>query len=584
MSAAREESDPLGWVGTTRAALRIDRVREVDGPCVAYDARGADDRVLVVEVVALASVPDDDRRAAILDTLRRARKTSESDPAIAPVVGHGVEIDRTRAFVFLAWPRVDAPAIVEGTDGAPLELLGAIERLAPLARALDAVHAAGATHGSIDARRLVRGRILGFGRKALCDAVGARPRSRPPDAAPEHVDVALGPLGPWTDVFSLALSFVTLVVGRSPLADDLSYVERLMDRARRPTPRACGVGVSAKIETILSSALAVDPRARPSKASLFWDALLDAVHASPSTFSLVPAPALAPAPTPARAPSPAKPARLRELERYAIASAIVLGISIFAVERWIRSRPGTSTSASASASAPSASTSAFAVATPSASIAPSASASVVAAIEPKEMIDVDGLLVDRTEITVAAYKSCMTAGGCTPTRETSIAYDKSDSYRKYFLCNLFLPAHDDHPINCLTFKQADAFCTWKGKRLPTAKEWTRAAGGEHRRFPWGGDTPTCARVVFARYGAEQWGCRDDVVGTAPVDTHPDTASPAGIVDLAGNVWEWTTERGDAGTVLRGGGWDSSEKSLEISARLEQAIYNGEVNVGARCVK
>jgi formylglycine-generating enzyme required for sulfatase activity len=257
----------------------------------------------------------------------------------------------------------------------------------------------------------------------------------------------------------------------------------------------------------------------------------------------------------------------------------------------MRGRPAAASSSEASASASIATSASPSVALSAAPIAASASELVVKAppAAPVDMVPVRvGTLafeIDRTEVTVEAYRACIAAGACTTTKEHGSGWDSKDAFHQHFVCNMHVEGRALHPINCVTFAQAQAFCAWAGKRLPKAREWeTAASGAVHARYPWGNEAPTCARAVFARYGPEQWGCKDEPVGTAPVEAHPASASPTGALDMAGNVWEWTDDRDGALAVLRGGGWDSSESRLTIDATLEQAIFNGEVNVGFRCVR
>ena len=92
-------------------------------------------------------------------------------------------------------------------------------------------------------------------------------------------------------------------------------------------------------------------------------------------------------------------------------------------------------------------------------------------------------------------------------------------------------------------------------------------------------------MVFARYGGDSFGCRKHPVGTAEVGARSEFASPAGILDMAGNVWEWTTDRTAAGLgILRGGGWDSSESGIAVRASFEMSRDGGEVSTGFRCVR
>jgi toxoflavin biosynthesis protein ToxD len=109
------------------------------------------------------------------------------------------------------------------------------------------------------------------------------------------------------------------------------------------------------------------------------------------------------------------------------------------------------------------------------------------------------------------------------------------------------PQLADHPATDVTYDDAAAYCGWAGGRLPTGDEWEAAARGPAARpWPWGGtfDPELCACVEAG------WGW------TAPVTTHPDGASPCGAEQLAGNVWEWVSDRTEDGAwrAVRGGSY------------------------------
>ena len=111
------------------------------------------------------------------------------------------------------------------------------------------------------------------------------------------------------------------------------------------------------------------------------------------------------------------------------------------------------------------------------------------------------------------------------------------------------PAPADHPVTFVDWHEASAFCAWAGGRLPTEAEWEKAARGtDARRFPWGDEEDASRAAVGS-------GLKRGT--TSPVGAHPRGASPYGLQDMAGNVWEWTsTETGDGERVLRGGSYAS----------------------------
>ena len=147
--------------------------------------------------------------------------------------------------------------------------------------------------------------------------------------------------------------------------------------------------------------------------------------------------------------------------------------------------------------------------------------------------------IDRTEVTVAAFDACDSVGCGNPVGPP------------WGQCTR--PGMDDsHPRNCVTWYQAIAYCTWRDARLPTSAEWEFAARGtDGRLYPWG-NTP--AGEDSARWNVQGYAR----VHTAPVGSHAQDTSPFGVLDLAGNVSEWTNGEGEG--VVRGGAWGVTRAS------------------------
>jgi iron(II)-dependent oxidoreductase len=201
--------------------------------------------------------------------------------------------------------------------------------------------------------------------------------------------------------------------------------------------------------------------------------------------------------------------------------------------------------------------------------------------QPVREVTLDSFEIDLTETTVASYRACVDAGVCT---EADTDVD----------CHWGQPDVDDHPINCVRWQQADDYCQWAGKRLPTEAEWEKAARGEDARtYPWGELAPTCELVVMPGCGTM----------TLPVGSKPDGSSPYAVADASGNVWEWVADfyqedyyarapdlnpPGPADGfdhVIRGGAYDASDLTwLRCSARFAVIPSYTRPSLGFRCAK
>jgi formylglycine-generating enzyme required for sulfatase activity len=178
---------------------------------------------------------------------------------------------------------------------------------------------------------------------------------------------------------------------------------------------------------------------------------------------------------------------------------------------------------------------------------------------PRHLVRVAAFQMDRTEVTVAAYDACVREGQCTAAARAGESGFCNDGYTD----------RAKHPVNCVDYDQAAAFCRWAGKRLPTEEEWEYAARGtDGRAWPWG-DEPASNQLCW-----ELGSSGSKAPKTCEVGSFPRGDSPFGLHDMAGNVWEWTSSgystdyskaRDDAAKVYRGGSWSYGSPSGVRSA-------------------
>jgi serine/threonine protein kinase/formylglycine-generating enzyme required for sulfatase activity len=188
--------------------------------------------------------------------------------------------------------------------------------------------------------------------------------------------------------------------------------------------------------------------------------------------------------------------------------------------------------------------------------------------------------IDRHEVTVADYRRCIKGGGCDGRKLDGTELPGQVAFKKSPRCNFAREGAANHPLNCVSWAQAAAYCKWAKKRLPTRLEWEKAARGtDGRRFPWGAEAADCARAVIKKANKEGCGTGQTwAVGSRS----PKGDSPYGLRDLIGNVAEWTASGKRHRRALCGGGFtdDGTDLSVLSCARLPED-YRLE-DLGFRC--
>ena len=192
--------------------------------------------------------------------------------------------------------------------------------------------------------------------------------------------------------------------------------------------------------------------------------------------------------------------------------------------------------------------------------------------------------IDQTEVTNGQYAHCVEQRVCQPPQRIA-SYSIPDYYGN--------AEYDQYPVIYVNWDDADTFCRWAGRRLPTEAEWERAARGtDERIYPWGDQAPQAGLLNYnLRVG-----------DTAPVGSYPAGASPYRVMDMAGNVAEWVSDWYDPAyysesaysdpggpiatkyRVVRGGSWLDNQYSVRAGLRHFYPPDSAFINLGFRCAE
>ncbi|HMY15865.1 MAG TPA: bifunctional serine/threonine-protein kinase/formylglycine-generating enzyme family protein [Polyangium sp.] len=644
-------NDPFAWVGQTiDGKFRVEEVVGEGGFGVVYRAQhlglGESVAVKCLKIPPALSPEERDKfHQSFLEEGRILRRLSRTTAAVVQALDVGAAFAPNGAwapYLVLEWLRGECleDHLVKLRQNGPgkMPLADAVALLEPAALAIAAAHDEGVAHRDIkpanfyttDVDGVLTMKVLDFGiAKVIADnasitrafeQTGKAPSMFTPFyGAPEQFNRRFGATGPWTDVFALALVLVEMVSGQSPLeGDDVTQLYiAATDITIRPTPRTRGVRTSQAVEDVFQKALAVEPRARYTSARTFWDELKGAL-AQPieeAQDDTVPD-----APLPQTVVSRSDSNRTTNVTGrnsvagnssrrmiLAIAGSLAIlgafaGASLYVRHRALLqsvnmlSRIGIESIPEIQLAQPPENM----VLIPAGSFTMGNNSAGETEKPAHTVIISKPFFLDRTEVTAAQYNACVAAGKCTATSihgpgETEAIIAKFSRY-----CTTTAASDSRKPINCVDFYQAREYCAFVGKRLPTEAEWEYAArGSDERTFPWGNAKATCNMGNFGRHGGD---CTDRGPGVVDVGSFPQSASPFGALDMAGNVWEWVADAFDPKAyseaspqdpfvnkpndkgVMRGGSWDFNTGAAKSTYRLKFDRRIGEIATGVRCAK
>lgn len=207
---------------------------------------------------------------------------------------------------------------------------------------------------------------------------------------------------------------------------------------------------------------------------------------------------------------------------------------------------------------------------------------------PRHDVFVNNFYIDKFELTNSRYLEFVKA------TNHRIPQNPKNATRNLWQGDAITESLADRPVINVDWADANAYCQWAGKRLPTEAEWEKAAKGTaDRRFPWGNVEPTNKHLNFN----QQWIGEKTLM---PVGSYELGKSPFGVYDMAGNVWEWVNDWYDAkyyekspaknptgpetGTkrVLRGSGWQNETPTVRIFTRVDSDPTIRNESTGFRC--